>query len=386
MAETAIWGSKEYRVYTKPTRHIVIDAFENKPTISARWNLKQDNPPKACTCDMIHLTPYKGCTIDCSFCSLPRHRGFGVLKSQQALSVVFENYAEYVDEHIKQCNFLHTFDFGADADVFMAVNRRYHITEKTMRVLNKWGLPFSVTTKGIISDEAIEELKQNPCSWAQMSVITANEDLRKQIIAGSDGATVEQIRDNVERCKAAGVHITARVQPYIVGLVEKPEELIASVADMGFDSVVFGFMRAPMGAGKQLLQKYSDISGKGKDFSKLYCEKTPGYWQISDDRAKKILERVRKACDKYNLPLGLCDVYVKNEDGSYVSLQKEFGTCKACETMNSYGWVRNGDKFEKVDKCIGNCLYCKKSPCGYSQFHDSVKYTIRDYSKLRKTT
>ena len=92
MVETVTWGSKEYRVFNKPTRHIVINAFENKPTISARWNLKGDNPPKACTCDMIHLTPYKGCTIDCSFCSLPRHRGFGVLKSQQALSVVFDNY------------------------------------------------------------------------------------------------------------------------------------------------------------------------------------------------------------------------------------------------------------------------------------------------------
>ena len=380
MADVITWGSKEYKVYSKPTKHIRIDAFDNKPVISARWNLKSDNPPKACTCDMIHLTPYKGCTIDCSFCSLPRIRGFGILKSHESISVVFENYAEYVDESISKCQFLHTFDFGADADVFMSLNRRYHVTEKTMEVLNKWGVPFSVTTKGVYTDWAIEELSKNPYSWAQMSVITTDEELRKQIIPGEDGATVEQIRDNVKRLKAAGIHVTARVQPYIVGLSEKPDVLIGEIADMGFDSIVFGFMRAPMGAGKQLLQSYSEISGK--DFSKLYCEKTPGYWQISDSRALKILERVRKACDENHLSLGLCDTYVKNEDGTYRSLQKEFGTCAACETVNSYGWVRQGDKFVKVDRCVGNCMYCKAAHCGHPQFHDSVKYTIKNYAKL----
>ena len=184
------------------------------------------------------------------------------MKSHDSISVVFENYDEYVDEWISKCQFLHTFDFGADADVFMDLNRRYHMTEKTMRVLNKWNLPFSVTTKGVYTDEAIEEISKNPYSWAQISVISTNEELRKQIIAGKDGATVEQIKDNVKRLKAAGVHVTARIQPYIAGLAESPEDMIPKIADMGFDSIVFGFMRAPMGAGKQLLEQYSKISGK----------------------------------------------------------------------------------------------------------------------------
>lgn len=381
MGETITWGSKEYKVFSKPTKHIVIDAFENKPTISGRWNLKSDNPPKACTCDMIHLTPYKGCTIDCSFCSLPRIRGFGILKSHDSISVVFEDYDKYVDEWISKCQFLHTFDFGADADVFMDLNRRYHMTEKTMRVLNKWNLPFSVTTKGVYTDEAIEEISKNPYSWAQISVISTNEELRKQIIPGKDGATVEQIKDNVKRLKAAGIHVTARIQPYIAGLAESPEDMIPKIADMGFDSIVFGFMRAPMGAGKQLLEQYSKISGK--NFVKIYSTKTPGYWQIPDDKALKYLERVRKACDEHQIDVGFCDVYVKKDDGQYRSVQKKFGSCMACETVNSYGWQRVGDKFEKVDKCIGNCFYCKNHPCGHSEFYDSVKYNIKDYAKLK---
>lgn len=382
MSEYVTWGNKQYKVLQKPSRHIRINALDNKPTISARWNLKKDNPPKACTCDMIHLAPYKGCTIDCSFCSLPRYRGFGVLKSKHDVSVVFDKYDEYVDSWIKKCHFLHTFDFGADADVFMDINRRYHMTEKTMSVLNKWGVPFTVTTKGHYTDWAIDELSQNPNSWAQISVVTADEAIRKQLIPGEEGATIDQIGADVEALKFSGVHVTARVQPYIYGLSEPPKKLIKMIKNMGFDSVVFGLMRAPMGAGKKLLEKYSELSGYG--LVDLYSEKTPGYWQIPDETALKILTDVKKACDHYGLEIGICDVYTKGQNGKYKSMQKQFGSCTSCETVNSYGYCRgqNDDKFKQVENCIGNCMYCKSSPCGNHQFYSSVQYQIKDYAKL----
>lgn len=375
------WGNKKYKVLQKPTRHIVIDALENKPNIAARWNLKSDNPPKACTCDMIHLSPYKNCSIGCTFCSLPRYRGYSLLKYQHGISVVFSNYDTYVNSWLEKCNFLHTVDFGADADVFMDLNRRYHMTEKTMEVLNKWGVPFTATTKGRFTKRAIDALSKNPNSWAQISIITTDETIRKQLVPGADGATINQIAANVEALKSAGVHVTARIQPYISGLSERPFELIKSVSDMGFDSVVFGFMRVPMSAGKVLLEEYSRISGR--DFSKLYTEKTPGYWQISDQKALRILEEVKKACNKYGLDLGLCDVYTKN-NGVYQSEQPNFGNCKSCETVNAYGYVKNpeNNQFERVEGCIGNCFYCNTTPCGFPQFNKSVKYSIKDYSKL----
>ena len=374
------WGSKEYEVFTKPTKHIIIDALETKPTISARWNTKKDNPPKACTCDMIHLTPYKGCTVNCDFCSLPRYRGFGVLKSKHGVSVVFDNYDKYVDQEISKCNFLHTFDFGADADVFMAVNKHYHMAEKTMSVLNKWGIPFSVSTKGVFTDWAVEELAENTNSWAQISVITNDEKKRKQIISGEDGATIDEIIDNVYRLKTAGVHVTARLQPFIPYISENPKVLIPWLKSVGFDGVVFGLLRAPMGAGKNLLSKYSSLSGR--DYGKLFSQKTPAYWQIPDALMHKIIRQTRRLCDENGLSFGLCDMYEDTSNG-YVSLQEQYGSCTACETVNCYGYIKDGDRFKKVPKCIGNCLVCNNSPCGYPQFYESVKYTIKDYARLK---
>lgn len=379
MSETITWGKEEYKVLTKPTRHICIDAFKVKPSISARWNTKQDNPPKACTCDMIHLTPYKGCTLDCDFCSLPRYRGFGLLKSKNNISVVFKDYDKYVDQEIGKCSFLHTFDFGADADAFMALNNRYHISEKTMGVLNKWGVPFSVSSKGVFTDWAIAELSVNKHSWAQISVITNTEGKRRQLILGEDAATIEQIVDNVQRLKAAGVKVIARLQPFIPYISESPKVLIPWLKQVGFDGVVFGLLRFPMSAGKGLLEKYSDISGR--DFKTIFSQNTPGYWQIPDTLLYKILKQVRALCDDNELRLGLCDVYAK-EGSNYVSLQSDYGNCKACETVNCYGYVRAGDKFVRVKGCTGNCLLCKNTPCGYPQFFKSVKYTLKDYAKL----
>ena len=374
------WGNKNYKVYSKPTKHIRINALETKPSISARWNKKSDNPPKACTCDMVHLAPYKGCTIDCSFCSLPRYRGYGLLKYKQGISVVFENYPEYVNQEISKCDFLHTFDLGADADCFMSLNKRYHITEETMEVLNKWQLPFSVSTKGVITDRAIDELAKNPNNWAQISLITIDENKRKQIIPGDDGATIEQIKDNVQSLKSQKVHVTARLQPFMPFISENPKELIPWIKEVGFDSVVFGLLRLPMGAGKGIFQEYNKISEK--DYTKLFTTKTPGYWQISDKLLHKILRQTRRLCDEYELEFGLCDVY-DQKNGQYRSLQKLYGNCMACETVNCYGYVRKNDHFVKASKCIGNCLYCKTSPCGHPQFYESVSYTIKDYQRLK---
>ena len=374
------WGNKEYKVFSKPTKHIRIDALKVKPNISARWNKKSDNPPKACTCDMIHLSPYKGCTIDCNFCSLPRYRGYNLLKYKQGISVVFENYPEYVNNEIEKCDFLHTFDLGADADCFMSLNKRYHITEKTMAVLNKWGLPFSVSTKGVITDRAIDELAKNPNSWAQISLITIDEAKRKAIIPGDDGATIEQIKDNIQSLKSKGVHVTARLQPFMPYISENPKKLIPWIKEVGFDSVVFGLLRMPMGAGKSIFQKYNKLSEK--DYAEVYRNKTPGYWQISDSLLHRILKQTRRLCDEYELDFGLCDMYDK-KDGQYRSLQSIYGNCTACETVNCYGYRREKDHFIQVPDCIGNCMYCSSSPCGHNQFYTSVTYNIKDYQRLK---
>ena len=378
------WGNKEYRVYNKPSPHIVIDALEHPGmTIPGRWNLKSDSPPKSCTQDVLHLAPYKGCSIGCTFCSLPLYRGYGFLRQKYGVSVVFDNYWSYVDREISKTHFMHTCDFGADADAFMDVNRRYHLTEKTMGVLNKWGVPFSVTTKGVITDWAIEELTKNKRNWAQISVISLKEEVRKVLVPGKESATVDDIEVMARRIAQEGIPLTARVQPYIPWISDPIKELIPKLADMGFNNVVFGLLRAPMGKGRRLLDTYSVMSGK--DFSSLFTENYPGYRQVSDISARRIVENARDLCVKNGLKFGLCDMYVRKDDG-YASLQEEYGTVKACECVNAYGYIRlpGEDRFQKVVKCPGNCLYCDEvdPPCGVPEFAKSAKYTIKNYQKI----
>jgi len=386
MPEMIKWGNTEYEVVEAPTRHICINALENKPEIKARWNTKESVPPKSCTQDVIHLVPYKNCTIDCSFCSLPRYRGFGLLNHKYHASVVFTDYSKYIDEEIAKTNFMHTVDFGADADVFMRLNDKYHETEKTMAVLNKWGIPFSVSTKGKFTDWSIDELAKNKYSWAQMSIITNKESDRKKLIPGEEAATVADMESNIDRLKARGIKVTARVQPYIPYFSTPLEELIPYLADLGFDGIVFGMMRAPMSAGKSLLEKYGKIAGV--DYSQFYTEKWPAYWQLDDKLTKEIVGKARKLCDVEGLKFGLCDMYCRDKNGNGYSIQDEFGNACACECVNAYGFTRkpNEKVFHKVDKCIGNCLKCTEvnTPCGNPQFASSVKYTMKDYQKLLK--
>lgn len=367
------WGSREFDVIEKPTPHILIDAMERKPDITGRWGLKTDKVPKACTIDVLHLAPYKGCTVGCEFCSLPQYRGYNLLQYQHGVSVVFDRYDEWLDYKLAQAKFVHTFDFGADADIFMEVNDKYKLAEKCMSVLNNYNVPFSVTSKCRFPDAAIEELAKNRDSWAQISIVTL------------DPPDVEALADNMNRLKKAGVRVTARVQPYILGHSPLVGDMLGALKALGFDNIVFGFLRAPMGRGKKLLERYS--TPEGFNLVDLYHEKFPGYWQLDTAIQRKILRQVKSACEKYKLKLGLCDVYEKRDDGSIVSLQSEFGSCQSCECVNGYAYIKRpgADVFSKVKGCPGNCLLCPEDPpCGVPEFAASVMTNIDGYQRLAK--
>ena len=369
---TVTWGSKEYEVQEDPTPHIVIDALTHSSlTIPGRWGLKDGNPPKACTMDVLHLAPYKGCTVDCSYCSLPRFRGYNVLKYQQGISVVFDNYDRWVDQQLQTARIVHTFDFGADADVFMAVNDRYHMTEKTMYVLNKFGVPFTVTSKCRYPDEAIIHLAVNKNSWAQISVAKIGSDAERAAV-----------QDNVTRLKAAKVKVTVRIQPYILGYSNPLAELIPLVKDIEFDNVVFGFLRAPMSLGRKQFVAYQ--AGNPFNLSEMYNITAPGYWQLDTKISREVLDQLRILCKDNGLKLGLCDVYERSGD-TFRSLQSEYGTCASCECVNGYAWVRlpDKDKFTIVHGCPGNCLNCRPDPpCGVPEFSASVVTDLKGYQKL----
>ena len=384
MHEKLNWGHKQYPIIKTPTPHIVLNSFEKKPAIFARWNLKDDKIPKACTVDVLHLSPYKGCTVKCSFCSLPRFRGYNLLFTKHKVSIVFEHYDQYVDSEIEKADFLHMFDFGADADACMPLNSYYRLTEKTMAVLNKWGIPFTITTKLTYPDSIIHELLQNKNSWAQYSIFTLKNAVLKHLT--NNTVSVLDIVANVKRVKKAGITVTARLQPYIPYISEPLEEIVPKLVDMGFDNIVFGLFRAPMSRGTKLLQEYSVISSvinkKNIDYTKLYSEKYPGYWQLPDRHSIMLVEKMRALCDKYRIKLGLCDIIVK-KDGKFVSLQGEYGTEMSCECKNSHGYYKVNNVFKKVPSCIGNCLYCRQTNCGFPEFYDSVKYDIKKYQRLK---
>jgi len=366
------WGNKKYQVIDKPTPHIVMNALDLKPKIPGRWGLKTDKVPKACTMDVLHLSAYKGCTVGCEFCSLPAFRGYGLLMYKHGVSVVFEDYDKYVLDKLVSARMVHTFDFGADADAFMEVNDKYHLTEKTMMVLNRFEVPFTVTSKLRYPDGAIDLLAENEANWAQISVVRL------------DDKSIDLIADNVSRLKKAGVPVTARVQPYIIGYSNPLDELIPALKKLGFDQIVFGFLRAPMGRGKRLLKKYSE--GNEYDLEEVYTEKYPGYWQVHQCLQEAFLMNLKSLCQVEGLPLGLCDVYAKDHQGKIISLQPKYGSCKSCECVNGYAYVKKPGEgiFKKVEKCCGNCLLCVSPACGVPEFAESVVADINLYQKMSK--
>lgn len=379
--KTGPWAGKEFKNYKDPSPHIVMDALEVRPEIKGRWGLKDSNPPKACTCEMLHLAPYKNCNVGCAFCSIESVRGYGWFKHQKGYSVVFENYDEYVRQELEKTNFIHPFDFGADADVFMDLNDKYHLTEKTMRVLNEFHAPYSITTKGLFSKEAIVLMSLSEYSWAQFSMLSLKDNTNAKFI--TNPAPVKSVEKNIRQLKNRGVKVTVRIQPYIPYVTTYLALFISTLKDWGVDNIVLGTMRFPMSKGKDALNIYPGLMGlSNTDFTKLFTEITPGYWQLPNLRIIQTVELAAKLCNQYGLKFGLCDTYVKGEDGKFISLQSKYGSHRSCECVRCYGFRKVNGVFERIEKCPGTCMSCKKSNCGHREFFDSCQYTIKDYQRL----
>lgn len=373
------WGNAEYEVIDKPTPHIVLDALKVRPSFPGRWSTKTCKVPKACTMDVLHLAPYKGCTVGCKFCSLPAFRGYNLLKHQHGVSVVFENLAEHLAQSLAKAKIAHTFDFGADADPLMPLEDKYHITEQCMCILNAYGVPFTCTTKLRYSPAIAKQLAFHPKSWAQMSIVTL------------DQVTKTRLEDNIRILKEAKVRrFVVRFQPYILGMSPDIPEAIAYLASVGVKFLVFGFLRAPMGKGRKMLEEFTEGNkhhrGNNYDLVELYHEAYPGYWQIDQGVQRLLLAQLKESCIKHDVDFGLCDVYERNKEGKFVSLQPEYGTLDSCECCNSHLYVKDPktQRFEMVPKCPGNCLLCNEEnpPCGIPEFARSIVADLTKYNRL----
>ena len=408
-------------VLRQPVPHIVVSS---KKELHGWWPGKRE-----CTAERMLVNPYNGCDFGCIYCyANSMNWGYFKLYRQTGLVTVFKdmdvNVARQLDSlDVAACGYL-----SPVTDPFQPVNSRYKLSERIVHVFTERGLPIDVVTKGIIPDEVIRLLAQNRHSFAQVSITTVNDGLRRQLSPGSSVST-DDLFYNLTRLSSwpcegrQKIHSVCRIDPILPFITDDRRELrhlIERAKLCGADHIIASCVDIPIHIkGKMLKMLYSLNPKPRVRYEKLFTDRIDGSLHAHIDYRRELFSYLRDLCVQNELSFALCmefenvstEAMVKTASGKLKrvtsrGMNAEFMTgCKNCEgidvpiyvrdTSGRSGYYTDHDgrkrpRFGPAAACTGACLTCSFPQCGVEDLamgrtpNSRKDFNLRDYRRWSK--
>ncbi len=354
---------------------------------------------RECTAERLLINPYNGCSVGCFFCYARALPGNFELFHKENTIFVFENFPEVVEQQIQNLNVASCGYLSPVTDPFQEIESQFQLSKKIIEVFLKYNIPIEFITKCKIPDEIIQLIKisdsddKNTCKkhcFAQVSVLTTNENLRKILVP--NGASVDILFNNFKRLAENNIFSVCRIDPILPYITDKKEdlkEIVFRAKDNGVKHIIASVMDIPLKIYDYVMQKIKEYFGTSVyyDYKKLYIEKI-GYLNAKLDYRMKIFDFLRNLCDKANLTFALCMEYRIVDEDTYEGLNKIFMSSTNCEGIDIPIYVRKPTekKFRAVDSCDGACLNCVENKCGIEGLAQGKSYPkgfkLKDYKRF----
>lgn len=180
-----------------------------------------------------YLNPYVGCLMGCEFCYVAPRADF----SRQLEGMPRLPWGRYVDVKVNAAEVLARevqrlppgiVRFSPIVtDPYQSVERSYRITRGCLEVLLSAGFTPVILTRAALVLEDLELLTRFERASVGFSIPSDSDRMRQLFEPGADA--LDMRLDALRRCKAAGLHTTAVIQPL---LPCDPERLVAQVAPL----------------------------------------------------------------------------------------------------------------------------------------------------------
>ena len=207
--------------------------------------------------------------------------------------------------------------WGGLADQFDEYERRNGITLELLEYFDRIDYPLSFSTKATwwTQDERYMTLfARHSHNWhVKISIITADDAKAVKMEKGVPTST-ERLAA-VKRLADAGIHVTLRLRPYIVGMSEDYEALIHAAADAGADSVTTEFFCMETRADARLKARYAAMSQiVGFDIYDFYRKHSPqnGYRRLTRNVKVPIAEKMREAAHRRGMRFHASDAHLRD--------------------------------------------------------------------------
>jgi DNA repair photolyase len=198
------------------------------------------------------LNPYRGCEHGCVYCfARPTHAYLGLspgLDFETKLLFKPDMPTLLARELSRPGYVARTVTLGANTDPYQPVERRLELTRRTLEVLERFGHPVSIVTKGtgVLRDlDILRRMAGRNLARVYMSVTTLDAKLARAMEprAASPVRRLQAMRE----LAAAGVPVAVLAAPMIPGINDSElERILEAAAQAGASTAGYVLLRLPL--------------------------------------------------------------------------------------------------------------------------------------------
>ena len=215
-----------------------------------------------------------GCAHDCKYCYAKSLLDFRKLWNPLNPSVGDVSEISKEIKKLKRGGKITAVRLGGMTDCFQPIEKLHRVTYKTIRMLNRYRIPYLIVTKSaIIADEEYIKVMDKSLAHIQVTVTTLDDDLC---------STYEKASPPSKRIEAIlklqneGFDVALRLSPFIPEYVD-----MERLNGLGINKICIEFLRV-----NSWIKKWFDI-----DYSE-YTVSQSGYWHMPLRLKKKYISKI----------------------------------------------------------------------------------------------
>ncbi|MCO5250982.1 MAG: hypothetical protein M9949_06125 [Candidatus Kapabacteria bacterium] len=297
---------------------------------SPRWSAE------LCDCSMpMTFDTYSSCSFNCLYCfsfNQKSHSSKMYLQRQvksasprkvatlleHSLNGTPEKLAKYNLQFYNYVRNKTVMQWGGLADAFDGFEKRYGTSLEFMKIFDQYDYPLSFSTKGtwfVNDNRYFDIIKRHAHNWHfKISIITSDSMKAKAIERGV--ASPKERFEVIKKLSDAGIKVTLRLRPYIVGISDDYKETITRASQAGADSITTEFFCLETRADERLKSKYKEMSKwAGVDLWDFYKEnsKGSGYRRLNYQFKRPIIEDMRNIAHSLGMRFYVSDAHHKEK-------------------------------------------------------------------------
>ena len=217
----------------------------------------------------------------------------------------------------------------------------------------------------------MELFRRHSHNWhVKISIITSDEEKARIVEKGVP--TPQERFDAIKRLADAGVHVTLRLRPYIIGVSDDYAETIRRAHEAGADSMTTEFFCMESRAQEDLKDRYREISKVcGFDIYEFYMKNSyqAGYKRLNRSIKAPIIHDMQKIAHGYGMRFHVSDCFCRecNDAMNCCGVPPEWNASQhghighAVLIAKEKGEVHWSDIARDIDKYFGDFDYIDAS-------------------------